>query len=398
MQKEIRILHVNYIPSSKYGKAKKIQFQADAVRAQNLHIDFLVLNDENSSIVNNIAYEKLKLPKNKFLKNLAQKLFRYHYLYRALKQKYDEYDVFILRYPLTIGIGVSRFFKAFGNKLYTEHHTIESGELKSYFQFSPASRVIMMYENRKRKKLMPWCRGVIGVTKEISLHAHSFNPRGSKFMLSNGIFLPDIKPITTPISEDKQSLHILFIASNFASWHGLDRLLAGLYQYQGEVKVYLELAGNIFNNQLLDSIEKCNNLKSNIQITTHGIVLGEALDRLYEKADIGISSLAIHRNGMVEACVLKTREYCARGLPFVYAYNDPDLSGHEGYALKIPANESPVNIEGIIKFIDQIRNLVDTRSTMRNDATDRMSWGAKFKSLYNQISDDYTNSRESKHR
>jgi len=392
---KIRILHVNYIPSSKYGKAKKIQFQADAVREQNLPIEFLVLNDENSKVAKNIAYQKLELPKNKFLKNLAQKLFRYHYLYQALKLKNDDYDVFILRYPLTIGIGVSRFFKTFGKKLYTEHHTIESGELKTYFQSSHISRLIMMYENSKRKKLMPLCLGVIGVTKEIALHAHSFNPRGSKFMLSNGIFLPEIKSIISPISEDSQSLNILFIASNFANWHGLDRLLAGLNRYQGEVNIYLELAGNIFSGQLKESIKKCNDLNKGIQITAHGIVLGEALDSLYEKADIGISSLAIHRNGMVEACVLKTREYCARGLPFVYAYDDPDLSGNENYALKIPADESPVDIDNIIEFIDRVRNSVDTRITMRNDAAERMSWGAKFKSLYNQISDDCTKSRES---
>lgn len=37
----------------------------------------------------------------------------------------------------------------------------------------------------------------------------------------------------------------------------------------------------------------------------------------FKKSNIAISSLALHRNNMKEACVLKTR-----GIPFVYRYDD----------------------------------------------------------------------------
>ena len=49
------------------------------------------------------------------------------------------------------------------------------------------------------------------------------------------------------------------------------------------------------------------------------------MERFYETADVGVGTLALHRNGMNEACPLKTRQYLACGLPIVYAHTDPAL-------------------------------------------------------------------------
>lgn len=383
---QIRILHINYTPSPKYLKGKKIAFQAAAAKEKNLPIDFLVLNSTTSTHEANLEYLKIKLPKLAILRALFQKLFRYRYIERALESRSD-YDIYILRYPLALGFGVTAFYSKYGKKIYTEHHTIETQELDDFFAMSAFSRVISALEKKFRTKIMGYTRGVIGVTNEIADFAYAFKKSGAKFTMSNGIRVSDIIPIQRPPVANIAQIRILFIASNFAAWHGLDRLLDGLSKYEGKMIIHLDLAGNIFNGALIHQIDKLN-AGDLINIHKRGVVLNDDLDALYQLADIGISSLAIHRNGMREACVLKTREYCARGLPFVYSYEDSDLSGDEIYALKIRGDESPVNIESIIQFHKSVMEIQDIRQIMRNDAEKKMDWGMKFERLYGLINED----------
>ncbi|MBC8375640.1 MAG: glycosyltransferase family 4 protein [FCB group bacterium] len=383
---EISILHVNYIPSPKYLKEKKIAFQAAAVKERKIPIDFLVLNSTISRHEANLEFVKIKLPKVALLRGLFQKLFRYRYIQRAIESRPD-YDIYILRYPLALGYGVTAFYSKFGKKIYTEHHTIETQEIDDFFAISTFSKIISTLEKRLRKKIMAYTRGVIGVTNEIASYAHSFKESGSRFTMSNGIRVSDILPIQRPPGVKEGELRILFIASNFSAWHGLDRLLSGLLAYTGDLLIHLDLAGNIHNRTLLQQIDKLNEGRL-VKIVKHGVVLNDNLDALYQVADVGISSLAIHRNGMREACVLKTREYCARGLPFVYSYQDSDLVGDETYALKIRADESPVDIESIIQFHRNVSETDEVRQVMRKNAEEKMDWGMKFEQLYELITED----------
>ena len=76
------------------------------------------------------------------------------------------------------------------------------------------------------------------------------------------------------------------------------------------------------------------------------LVRETTLDQLFSKADMGIGSLGRHRSGITHIKTLKNREYAARGIPFVYSEIDADFD-HCNYVLKVPANETPINIHGI---------------------------------------------------
>ena len=63
--------------------------------------------------------------------------------------------------------------------------------------------------------------------------------------------------------------------------------------------------------------------------------------------DLAISTLALHRKDMQEACSLKTRECLAYGLPLVLPYRDSDLERLDcDFLLKIPNKEDNIHTHG----------------------------------------------------
>ena len=83
---------------------------------------------------------------------------------------------------------------------------------------------------------------------------------------------------------------------------------------------------------------------------------------------MAIGSLARHRSGITNIKTLKNREYAARGLSFIYSEQDSDFED-KPYILKVPADESPIDIRLIIEFYQkrkmsplEIRNSIQSLS------------------------------------
>jgi hypothetical protein len=116
----------------------------------------------------------------------------------------------------------------------------------------------------------------------------------------------------------------------------------------------------------------------------HGPKHGEELDSLLDKAHAAIGSLGSHRKGLCAAAPIKTREYCARGIPFVISYDDVDFPDDFPYMLKVPADESPVDIEQILQFYDRIKEKEFVKE-MREYAEKNLSWEVKLKPVIDEI-------------
>ena len=80
-------------------------------------------------------------------------------------------------------------------------------------------------------------------------------------------------------------------------------------------------------------------------------MFGKPLDDLFNQCQFAIGSLGRHRNGITVIKTLKNREYATRGLPFIYSEQDSDFD-QQPYVLKAPADESPVDIQRIVDFIE----------------------------------------------
>jgi hypothetical protein len=123
-----------------------------------------------------------------------------------------------------------------------------------------------------------------------------------------------------------------------------------------------------------------------------GHLTGSRLNEIFDFCHIAVGSLGIHRIGMKEACVLKVREYYSRGIPFVYGYRDPDICESDQNTLQIPGNESPVDMDRLIEFVDQIYCDLEHPVNMRKFAEQNLDWSIKIKNLFNFLSQKFSQS------
>lgn len=150
----------------------------------------------------------------------------------------------------------------------------------------------------------------------------------------------------------------LISVSHFYDCHGCDRVIKGLYQYYksgGKRDIVFYIVG------IGDILEKYRDLVKELKMEDHvlfcGFCAGSELEGLYNTADIGINSLAIHRLGLTTESTLKVREYAAKGLPIVSSYKVDVFNGSDSrYVLEVTPDDTPIDIEKLISFHDEIYN------------------------------------------
>ena len=169
--------------------------------------------------------------------------------------------------------------------------------------------------------------------------------------ISNGIDFDSVKMKTT-INDTSKELNLIGVAE-IHRWHGFDRLIRGLADYYSKPKNYIvrfHVVGYFFSAEIETEFKKMvidNHMED--YVILYGKKHGEELDDLFDKCDFGIGSLGRHRVGIDIIKTLKNREYAARGIPFTYSETDSDFDT-KPYVLKVPADESPANIQDIIDF------------------------------------------------
>jgi len=170
--------------------------------------------------------------------------------------------------------------------------------------------------------------------------------------ISNGVDFDSI-PLHQPsaISRQPSELHLIGVAE-VHTWHGFDRLVAGLGEYHGDVDVRFHIVGGVHPNHMAryftPLIEK---YQLYDKVIFHGQLFGEALDEVFNQCQFAIGSLGRHRSGITVIKTLKNREYATRGIPFIYSEQDNDFD-YQPYIMKAPADETPIDIQQILDFME----------------------------------------------
>lgn len=146
----------------------------------------------------------------------------------------------------------------------------------------------------------------------------------------------------------------LVAVAGLAKWHGYDRLLKGMGEY------YRKKNDRIVNFHIVGDgppMEEYKRIIAEYDLQEHvffyGILTGEALDDVYDRCDLGVENLGFHRTGVFYASTLKSREYAAKGLPFLTSLKLDVFEG-EDFILKFAADESDIDVERIVGFYDKI--------------------------------------------
>ena len=202
--------------------------------------------------------------------------------------------------------------------------------------------------------------------------------------ISNGIDFDAVK-LKTSFDNYHHELHLIGVAE-VHYWHGYDRLIRGLadyYRSNPAYKVYFHLVGELSGERERQEIlPPIGDNALEPYVILHGARHGDELDALFEQAEFAIGSLGRHRSGITHIKTLKNREYAARGIPFVYSETDDDFE-QMPYVMKVPADESPIDIPSLILFRN---NMKQTPEEIRNSIAD-LSWTAQMKRVTKEISD-----------
>ncbi|WP_456375034.1 glycosyltransferase [Thiolapillus sp.] len=169
----------------------------------------------------------------------------------------------------------------------------------------------------------------------------------------NGVDLEQIPLVDKPGDTDR--FRLIGVA-NLAFWHGYDRVIKGLARYYrngGDKDVVFSIVGIGKERQNLQALALRENVADRVEFP--GACYGGVLQELFKKSQMAVSCLGMHRRDTVTSD-LKSREYCARGIPFVLGYADPDFLPDFPFSLRVPATDEPLDIGDVLAFYEQLLN------------------------------------------
>lgn len=202
--------------------------------------------------------------------------------------------------------------------------------------------------------------------------------RGRTVEIGNGIDVAATEPRRHRPAWPASRLNLVAVAT-VARWHGYDRLLQAVREFHDRPSrrwdIHVTIAGDGPSLPMLR--ERAGALGLHDQVTFAGIVTAGALRALYESAHVAVSSLGLHRIGLTHASVLKAREYCAIGIPFIASGSDPDFPVDVPFRLAIAADESTADLVRIFENFDALYTRFDD-TAQRRYAADRLDWRHKL--------------------
>lgn len=258
-------------------------------------------------------------------------------------------------------------------RIVTEHQTKELDEFKLN------NDALAYWSERLCGKLLrKQSDAIIGVTDEITQYeiTRAGDLKKPHLTIGNGFAVQSVPLRQAP--HYNSDFHLLCVA-NVSRWHGLDRLIRGISTHNGMPKVILHIAGD--GPELPQLHKLTNELGIGDRVIFHGFTTGKALDALFDQCHIAVGSLGIHRKGLTQTSELKGREYCARGIPYIIACGDPDFPADFPYILHLPADESPINIDQVLAFAQEVCADPDHPQKMRRYAEEHLDWSVKMKKL-----------------
>ncbi len=263
--------------------------------------------------------------------------------------KTHSFDAYYIRY----GFSDFGFFKSLKNikqhgnaKVIVEIPTYPyDSELKSNFPY----RIILLFDILLRKRLLKYVDYIATYSLD------KFIYQIPTINISNGIDISSIRPAKQ--LKFPNSLNLIAVAG-LAFWHGYDRMLEGIgqyYQNNGKRSIYFHIVGE--GKEIEKYKQIINKYNIGHRVLLYGAKYGNELDNIYDKADIAVMSLGIHRLGIERASSLKSKEYLAKGLPIITAC-DIDTFENKNYdfVLRFPADDSPIDIQKILDFYDKLFN------------------------------------------
>lgn len=218
-----------------------------------------------------------------------------------------------------------------------------------------------------RQHLQPYIDRIITYSKDESIWGIP------TIRTKNGIDVDNYTLHTKEFPQDGEPVHLISVAANQIQ-HGYDRVICGLADYYNSpnnaVQVLYHVVGE--GEVISQYKEMVHKLGIKDKVIFKGNLYGKELEEEYEKCDIAVASIGIHRINLRYSSSLKTKEYLAKGIPFIYS-GEIDVSPQDcnyTYAMKVSDDDSAININSMLSFIDSLKKIGknEISISMRNKA------------------------------
>ena len=211
------------------------------------------------------------------------------------------------------------------------------------------------------------------------------------FEITNGI---DVKSVRIKNSSNKHGNIINLIGvALITDKQGYDRVIRGISTYEKtkedndpSVCFYIIGTGNCKH----ELEELCDRLSIKDCVVFTGEKDNEQLDYYYDIADCGVGTLGLYKtNELLKVNSLKTREYCAKGLPFVIA--DCDYMFAENnfeFCMVVNNDDAEVDIRAVIHFINSLKQKYSNDEIaikMNTFANDNLSWSRILEQVLKKV-------------
>ncbi len=265
------------------------------------------------------------------------------FIYKRVKKGY--YAAAYIRH----GMG-DPFFFHFLKKLKSENTKVIL-EIPTYpydpeCENNKLDKINLFLDKLYRNKLYPYVNRIAAITKEDFIFCIPVLHMG------NGINY-ELIPLRN-VDKSREGIHLIAVAC-MEYWHGYDRLLKGLGEYynnEWDIHCYLHLVGE--GRELTEYKKIVQEYHLETKVFFYGKKYGEELNDIYDKCDIGVECLGIHRKKLELSSSLKSREYMARGMPMITSAKLDIFPHVSDYILKLPEGEERIQINAIINFYHQI--------------------------------------------
>lgn len=193
----------------------------------------------------------------------------------------------------------------------------------------------------------------------------------------------DLSEISIQSKKDlkRKSIRIISVA-NETRFHSYDKVIKGLYEYHrngGDWNITLNLVGEYLDDTKR-LIKKCG-LED--KVTFYGKLYGEDLDKVYDISDLGLGAFSYRKNETTGSC-LKTKEYFAKGIPFINGWKEPAFDDTYPYVKRFETSLDIIDFNEVVKFYEGIRE-ENISKKMRGFAEEHYSWVSQFQKVFDTI-------------
>lgn len=350
----------------KDGVAKKILQQIKILKSNNFNVDytFLLKNEKKMYICN--GEENKELGKYKYIKGIE--------LCRPIKKylRKNHYDWVYIRNFGRIDpwvVSILKLLNKENSKILYEIPTFPyDGEANSIL-----AKIDLTIDRIFRNTIRKYVERIVTFSEDSYIYGIQ------TIKIINGIIVDDIKMI----EQEKRHSGIRLIAVTFMqSYNGYERIIYGMSEYK-------KRGGNLISVHLIGKgpeKEKYIRLVKELQIQDcvkfYEPMQGEALDQMYESADMTLEVFGKHRQNIYVSSSLRSRESMAKGLPIVAGCRIDVCERVPFPFLKLfPGNDNIIDMFEIEKFYEDIikdKNRLELAKEIRKYAQENIEMSVTF--------------------